>query len=331
MKMTYDEFVKMRDEHERKRQAKLKKLKRVTIATVGLLLVATITLGVGVGVELSNKDDEKAPIVQLDDTNSTTNSGDKHKTKEQAFKDMQKVLNIELETYEDYYKDPDGVRRKYKFAHEEDVLELSKDMSIALEDYFRACGAKYWTNSDDEQFWPKNIDYIITAMAFKESTYRTNAVSDRGCKGLTGLDKVGVLDSLDNWLIPRTWGDDMKHISFDASKVDVFNPTTCMEYTYYYTGYHLVHWFKKDRKFIDEDGVKKCIWDTVEYSEEMQTRMVIATHFYGIGNMLDAIYNRPNEQKKIIPLDNYIYSDYVEDILAKTNELIDTYENNLTR
>ena len=72
-------------------------------------------------------------------------------------------------------------------------------------------------------------------------------------------------------------------------------------------------------------------WRDYAYSEEMQNRLLIAMHKHGIGNVTHAIYDRPNNEGVYIPLDDYIYSGYVEDVLNKTNQLISTYGNEYSK
>ena len=329
MSKVYNKDLGMCQTSKKIPQAKLKTAKRVTVATTGIFLAMTMVVVSVLGSKGWSKDNSVKNNTETTIIEKTNNSVSK--TKQQAYKDMQQVLNTELKTYKSYFKDDDGVKRKYDFVYEQDLLQLSGDMSIALEDYFKACGASYWTDEDEQQFWPKDIECIVTAIAYKESTYRVNVENDLGCKGLTGLKETALLNSLDNWLVPATWGNDMTHISFDENAVDMFNPTTCIEYTYYNIGYNLVHWYKNDKTFVDKDGARKSVWDTIPYTEEMQVRMIVATHLYGIGNMLDAVYQRPNVEGKIVPLDDYIYSDYVEDVLDKTYELKNTYNRSLAK
>ena len=133
------------------------------------------------------------------------------------------------------------------------------------------------------------------------------------------------MDSIKGGLTEERWGEGVKYISFDENEVDMLNPTTNIEYLYYEIGYYLVNWYKS----FDKSRDKYSVWEKLDYSEDLQERLIIATHLFGIGNMEDSIYERPNNDGEIVPLKDYIYSDYVEDVLAKKHELINTYNSNL--
>ena len=246
---------------------------------------------------------------------------------ESPYQRLQAVRKIKLPTYEATYKDEDGVKRKYTFAYEEDVVELCIQMAEVLEDYFISIGAKPWTSDDKKQFWPEDIGYIVAAIAYRESTYRTNIVNDKGCQGITCIKEKALLNSLEQWFTPNIWGDGVEYVGLDADKVDMLNPTTSIEYMYYEIGYYLTHWYKS----YDKNRGKKSVWDKLEYSEDLQERLIIATHLFGIGNMEDSIYKCPNQNGEIVPLKDCVYSDYVEDVLAKAQELKLTYGNNYTK
>lgn len=241
---------------------------------------------------------------------------------------LQAVRNIKLPTYTGTFKDEDGIRREYEFAREEDVLAVSRELSKAIEEYFESCGASNWTNEDNKQFWPKNIEYIVTAIAFRESTYRTNGVNNIGCAGLTCINEKKLLTTLgEQWLIPRIWGDNVPQVDCDSSTVDILNGTTAVEYTYYNIGYNLANRFKKDKYFTDVDGARRSVWQVLEYSEEMQIRLIIASHLFGVNNVIDSIFGRNYDKNgKLIPINDYIYCGYVGDVMCKTEELICTYE-----
>ena len=89
----------------------------------------------------------------------------------------------------------------------------------------------------------------------------------------------------------------------------------------------MAHWYKS----FDESRGKKSVWDKLEYSEDLQERLIIATHLFGIGNIEASIDKRANNKGKIVPLKDYVYSDYVEDVLAKKNELKNIYENEYSK
>ena len=288
------------------------KLRKGTLIGLATIMTATST-ACSMGSDKVDNDQEVA-IVQ--------------KTSEQtAYERLQKLRKSKLPTYVDTYMEEDGTKLKYVYAREQDVLKLSINMADALEDYFESLGAIHWTSDDKKQFWPDDIGYTVTAIAYRESSYRINIVNDKGCQGITCINEEAVMDSLDDWLTTERWGKGINYISFDEDKVDMLNPTTCIEYTYYSIGYHLAHWYKS----FNKDRGKSSVWDTIEYSEDLQERLIIATHLFGIGNMEDSIYKRPNQKGNIVPLKDYIYSDYVEDVLAKKQELIHNYKHNLNR
>ena len=258
--------------------------------------------------------------------------GENHKFTQQVvnqtpYQRLQSVRKTKLPTYVDNYRDEDEIARKYKFAHEKDVVALSVEMADVLEDYFKSIGAIHWTSDDKKQFWPDGIGYTVAAIAYRESTYRTNIVNGEGCQGITCIKEDALMKSLGEWFTTDRWGDSIATISCKADEVDMLNPTTNIEYMYHEIGYYLAHWYKS----FNKDRGKSSVWDKLEYSEELQERLIIATHLFGIGNMEDSIYKRCNEDGVIVTLEDYIYSDYVEDVLAKKQELINTYKHNLNR
>ncbi len=240
---------------------------------------------------------------------------------------LQDLRKTKLPTYVDTFKDEDGTKRKYTFAYEEDVVGLSVDMADAIEDYFKSIGAKHWTSDDKKQFWPNDIGYTVAAIAYRESSYRTNISNSKGCQGITCIKEKALLNSLEQWFTHDIWGDGVDYVSLDADKVDMLNPTTNIEYTYYEIGYYLAHWYKS----FDESRGKESVWDKLEYSEDLQERLIISTHLFGIGNIEASIDKRANNKGNIVPLKDYVYSDYVEDVLAKKHELINTYRHKLSR
>lgn len=248
-------------------------------------------------------------------------------TEQSAYERLQNLRKTKLTTYVDTYLEEDGTKPYYKYAHEKDVLKLSIKMADAIQDHFESIGAIHWTSDDKKQFWPEDIGYTVTAIAYRESSYRTNIVNDKGCQGITCIKEVDLMDSLDDWLTTERWGDGVKYISFNVDEVDMLNPTTNIEYMYYEIGYYLAHWYKD----FNKNRGKSSVWDKLEYSEDLQERLIIATHLFGIGNMEASIKNLPNEDGKIVPPKDYVYSDYVEDVLAKKHELINTYRHKLSR
>ena len=286
--------------------------KRGALIGLSSLIIATST-----GCSLVTDEIEKTPEVAIVENIS----------EQSPYQRLQAIRKTKLPTYETTFKDDDGVKRKYKFAHEEDVVELSVEMADVLEDYFKSIGAKHWTSDDKKQFWPDDIGYTVAAIAYRESTYRTNIVNEEGCQGITCIKEDELMESLGGWLTTDRWGKSIKAISCDADKVDMLNPTTNIEYIYHEIGYYLAHWYKS----FNKDRGKSSVWDKLSYTEDLQERLIIATHLFGIGNMTASIDNRPNEDGKIVPLKDYVYSDYVEDVLAKKQELINNYKHNLSR
>ena len=299
------------------------KLKKVTLASMGAVMATIITLG-SVFVCLPNEKidiDETTSIQQPEtslDKKDVTSS-----TAHSPYERLLNVRNIKLPTYTQTYKDEDGIKRQYEFASEEDVLNLSREFSVAIEDYLRSCGAGYWTNADTEQFWLNDMEYIVAAMAFRESTYRTNYVNEQGYGGITGFDDVDSLKTLrEQWFVEHVWGNNVPDVDCSSEGFDISNPNQCMELTYHYLGYTLATRFKKDKHF-NFKGERRCIWDEIDFSEELQTRMVIASYFWGVGNVTNAVFGYPNEKGEVVSLDDYLYSFYVEDVLDKAYELID--------
>ncbi|MBQ3502147.1 MAG: hypothetical protein IJA72_00580, partial [Clostridia bacterium] len=236
---------------------------------------------------------------------------------------------IEIPTEQITWTEKDGSKSKYQQAKEEDVVYVSRQLSNAIEDYFKACGATDWVSDKNNQFWPKNIEYIVTAIAFNESSYRTNCMNAGGKGGITGVYKSALLKTFsEQWLVSRIWEDTIPQVNCNPDEVDIFNPTTCLELTLENIGYNLANRFKQDKYFTDIDGQKKCVWDTLEYSEELQIRLVVASHRFGVGNVINSIYGRnySEEEKRYIPLEEYIYGGYVNSVMEKALELEQTYE-----
>ncbi len=293
------------------------RLKRVRIATITGVMAVSVVMGAVACNTLSDITGSK-----------TSQSHTKNISTEEAYANLQEVRKTQLETHVVTWTEEDGSKAKYLQANEEDVLELSKDMSVAIEDYFKACGATDWVSDKEEQFWPEDIEYIVTAIAFNESSYRTNCMNDGGKAGITGIYKSSLLKTLDTqWLIPRIWGNTIPQVNCNPKEVDIFNPTTCLELTYENIGYNLANRFKEDKDFIDIDGQKKCVWDMLEYSEELQIRLVVAAHRFGLGNVINSIYGRNynEEEKRYVPIEEYIYGGYVNSVMEKALELEQTY------
>lgn len=294
------------------------KLRRGTLIGLATLMTAT-SAACSMDVDKIDKDQE---IAIRQDVEIMQNN-----VKQTPYQRLQAIRKTKLPTYVDTYMEKDGTRKKYTFAYEDDVVDLSVEMADVLEDYFESINAIHWTSDDKKQFWPDDIGYTVAAIAYRESTYRTNIVNSKGCQGITCIKEDALMKSLGGWFTTDRWGDSIATISCKADEVDMLNPTTNIEYMYHEIGYYLAHWYKS----FNKDRGKSSVWDKLEYSEELQERLIIATHLFGIGNMEASINEEPNEDGKIIPLKDYVYSDYVEDVLAKKQELINTYKHNLNR
>ncbi len=300
-------------------KATIKSFKKVLIKSTALLLLA-MTIGEFSACN-TREQGQDIDIIDIQQPQTT----------EEAYNNLKKVTSIKMPTYEDTYKDPDGVRRKYNFVYEEDVLSVSAQLSIAIEDYFKACGASDWADPNTEQFWTEDVEYIVAAMAFKESCYRTNSTNDeRDCVGLVGINEELLLPTLEQWLTLPVWEPTYPNVEFDSTKVDMFNPTTSLEYTYYNMGYNLVNRFQKGKRFYDEKTQSELsVWDKLEYSPQLQIKLVIASHLFGLDNVIDSVFERNyDEYGKLIPLSRYINSEYVNTILEKTEDLKSTYNVN---
>lgn len=304
-----------------KREATIKKVKNMIKVTTAALSASLIALGV-MGVNDYNKSNsyKEKPEVRVEGR-ATQSIQEENMTDVR----LNKLRNIELSTYKKTFEG-----KEYKFANPEDVLKLSEKTQEVLECYLRECGAGYWANADLEQFWTDDLHYAVTAIAFMESSYRTDVINSAGCGGLTGLNKAEILKTLrEQWFVERVWKDKIPDVNCMDQEVDIFDPQTCIELTYHHMGYNLANRLKKDKYFTDVDGQKKCIWDTIEYTEDMQLRLLIASHRFGLGNVINSIYGRPNANGKLIPLTDYVYGKYVEGVYDQMMELQLNYEDDL--
>ena len=289
-------------------EAKIKKLKKVIICTSAALLVASTTFFVSLGLTNNN------PSTEDFKTKQTQSSSDKH-TQTPKYRSLEELRKVKLPTHTEYF---DGV--PYQVVDEEDVLKLSREFKYAIQDYFESRGAIYWTNNDTKQFWPKDIEYIVTAMAFNESTYRTDVSNDKGCVGLLGIRKADMLKSINGWANDTTiWGKDIPYVNCNPDEVDVYNPVTAIEYTYYYMGYHLANVLKKDTTF-NYNGKEHCLWDYTKFSSSKQTKLLVASHFWGYGNLTTSALGI-NEQG--YTLDTLLDSQYVTRVINKYQDLIE--------
>ena len=298
-----------------KKDAKLKSLKKVVVRAMSMLTAATISLLATVGCAIN--DEEKVqdthPIREKVTTQETVPT-----EKEICYKKLEYLRQQKLPTTTQTFNG-----KQYQVAEEKHIVELSHRFAKAIEDYFKECGASDWTNPYSGEFWPEDIEFIVTAIAFRESTYRTDVMNDIGCGGLTGINKEQLLDTLGNqWLTSRVWGENVPQVNCNPSEVDILNGTTSIEYTYYNIGYNLANRFKKDKYFIDTDGTKRSVWEKIEFTEEKQIRLIIASHLFGVNNVVDSVFGRNYDKDgKLIPIRDYMYSDYVEDVMDKMVEL----------
>ena len=308
----------------------LKSMQKVTIVTLSALaLSVTVTLA-SIGFEMADNLKYQTTQTNKSNINYSTykhNPSNKQESVQKPQNAYEELLQLRQTKLPVTIKSVKGV--KYNYVDEQDVLELSTQFARVLEDYYKSCDAGNWTT--DEDFWPEDIDYIVTAIAKQESSYRTNIVNDRGCEGLTGIDKNIVLDTLrDEWFVQHIWKTKIPKVDCTMEGVDFYNPTMSIEYTYHYLGYNMANRFKKDKYFTDDDGARRCIWNKLEYSEEIQNRLLIASYFWGIDNVTKSVFGRPNNQEVIVPIEDYIYSDYVEQVLDKTHQLKQDYNKSIS-
>ena len=311
----------MMESYKKTYEAQLKKMKRVIIATASLLTASTIALISAISYDhKQNNENIKKNKVEIV-------SSVKHEEKEPTpYEKLELLRKVQVKTTMQYVK---GV--PYQYVDEDAVVKLSGRFGVAIEEYFKSCGASYWTNPDYEQFWPTDADLMVTAIAFKESSYRTDIMNDLGCGGLTGINKEKLLKTLgDEWLTSHIWGENVPQVNCNPQEVDIFNPATSIEYTYYNMGYNLANRFKKGKYFIDIDGQKRSVWDEIEYTEENQQRLLIASHLFGINNVVDSVFGRNYDKDgKLIKISEYLYCDYVEGVLDKMVELDYTHNSQL--
>jgi len=303
------------------KKGKLKSSKKVLISKFACLgLIAGMLLNFQSCTFNNGKDTTTSRTNTSTSTSvsTSTNSGDN--VNKPKYRSLEELRQAELPTYVDRYEG-----QEYCFVREEDVLEISREFKYAIEDYFKEHGAGNFTNLSE--FWPEDIEYIVTAIAFTESTYRTNCMNEVGCGGLAGIKKEDLLKSLNGWANNTSiWGKNIPYINCNPDEVDIFNAVISIEYTYYNIAYNLVNRFRKDKTFTDQDGKKQNIWKNIEYSEDTQTELVIASHFWGMTNVVNGALNNTGKGRDA---EFYQNSDYVNKVLKKKAELINTYENDL--
>lgn len=310
----------------------LKSGKKVVIASI---LGASILLG-ACASDLSNQITEVPAVVVKDFDESEVHipaQYSQHMTSTQKSKyiHLKKISNAKLTTHKGTYGSKDA--KEYTFiSNEDELIAINKVLAESIKGYFKAYGASDWTNPDDEQFWPNEVELLMTAIAWRETEYRTDAINtETNCAGITGLNKDKLLETLEDsgWLNLTEWGESKPYINCNSNEIDVFNPVVCLEYSYYNMGYNLANRLKKDKYFNDDiSGKRISVWQRVEYSEEMQLRLIIASHLYGINNVVDSVFERnyDSEEGRYIGINEYIYGDYTNDVLDKYYELCDKYE-----
>jgi len=319
-------------------KGKIKKFKNIIIASIATLSVANVVLLSSLGIINHQKqhDNIETPdtIVDVDEqlevqtptSNTNTNINDNTSgtqtptstnTQEQTkqYRSLDELRQVKLPTQTKTFK---GV--EYEVVAEEDLLNIAREFKYAIKDYFKAHGAGDWTNAELEQFWPEDIEYMVTAIAFVESSYRTNVINNLGCGGLTGIQKEDMLKTLDGWANnTNIWGADVPYINCNPDEVDIFNPVTCIEYTYYNIGFNLANRLKKDKAFVDGNGQKQSVWKNIDYSAETQNDMIIASHFWGVNNVVDGALNTSGVGRDLAFYQN---SDYVNDVNNKFEQIL---------
>lgn len=232
---------------------------------------------------------------------------------------IQELRQVKLPTYSQYFTEK-GERKLYDFVQEEDVLKYCIQLRYALEDYYKSLGASDWCEPQKGKFWLDGIEYIITAVAYKESTYRANLPpNSKDCSGITCLKKDDCLKSLQGWLGNASiWGsDNMPDLSFDENEVDVLDAETCLEYTFLMFGFNCRNMLQEGRHFTIE-GKTYCLSDRLKYDDDTVTKLAIASHLFGPGNIAKATYGIQEDGDTI---DDYLNSAYVKGVLEKAREL----------
>ncbi len=288
------------------KKAKLKADKRVWIARgATLVIVAGMLLGAGVVVP------------KIVDTIAISASD-----QDFEYRSLEELREVKLPTHTKRFKG-----KEYTCVEEEDLLQLSREYKYAIRDYYKAHGASDLANPDTGEFWPEDIEYIVVAVAFAESSYRTDYINEKNCGGLTGINKEALLTTLDGWANNTTiWGKNIPYINCNPSKVDMTDASTCIEYTYHNFAYMLANRLKKDKTFV-LDGTEQCIWKHIKFSGKTQQKLLIASNLWGVGNITSAGLGKHPEGNTV---KGYINSKYVAKVQAKKEELIRKYENDFT-
>lgn len=290
---------------------KLKSNKKLALATASALLTISTLLGT-VGCVNSQQTDE------------TRLAYSQQQTSTQTLKrlSIQELRQTQLPTYQQYFTE-NGERKMYDCVEEADVLKYCIQLKYALEDYYKSLGASDWCEPNRDKFWFDDIEYIVTAIAFKESTYRANLpVNSKGCSGLTCLNKHDVISSLHGWLgNSAIWGNDMPDVCLNENQIDILNPATCLEYTFLNIGYTCRNALQEDRKFTVQ-GSTYCLSDKISYDGDTITKLAVASHLFGIGNIAKATYGVHENGDTI---GEYLNSQYVKDVMSKAQQLKLTY------
>ena len=284
-------------------KAKLKTDKRAWIARgAATVLVGGMLLGAG------------AVVPKIVDMVSMSENDENFE-----YRSLEELREIKLPTQTKRFKG-----KQYACVDEEELLQISREYKYAIRDFYKAHGASDLANPDTGEFWPEDIEYIVVAVAFVESSYRTNYINEQNCGGLTGINKEALLKTLDGWANNKSiWGSNIPYINCNPQEVDMTDASTCIEYTYHHFAYMLANRLKKDKTFVI-DGKEENIWKHVKYSDKTQEKLLIASNLWGIGNITSAgIGKHPDGNT----LKDYVNSAYVAKVQDKKEELIDKYEN----
>lgn len=232
---------------------------------------------------------------------------------------LKKAQNTKMYTYLDNY----GTEGNFLYTNEDECHIMSEIFRDVIMDYFKYYEASDWVSDDLGKFWPDNMAELMTAIAYKESSFRTNLTNDEGFTGMMQLDEASVLKSLENWMNAPAWGDNGPYINCNPDQIDMHNPTKCLEYSYYYMGYILCNFLKENKRFKREaDGKYYCVWDYVKFSEETQLRALIASYRFGPTKVTDAMMGMSKDNETA---NTYLNSEYVNTALEHMQRYINQY------
>ena len=87
-----------------------------------------------------------------------------------------------------------------------------------------------------------------------------------------------------------------------------------------------------DKEFI-YNGERRKLSEVIDYSkEDMFDRLIAASHLFGLNNVVKASFgDKFDEEGNKIDVNQCLYSDYVEGVLAKKYELKNIYENQFAK